>query len=159
MKSTGIVRKVDELGRIVLPIELRRTMGIEVKDALEIYVDGDLSSSRSTSRPVYSAVTQRTLSTSRVRMSAAIARMSSACFKPLYSNTVTLLLFADFPLGKSVFLFFTASLRRFGAVFRLCCSAAAYVPLLLVYLQNGLYALIQLGIQLLQARCDILMYG
>ena len=41
MKSTGIVRKVDELGRIVLPIELRRTMGIEVKDALEIYVDGD----------------------------------------------------------------------------------------------------------------------
>ena len=87
------------------------------------------------------------------------ARMSSACFKPLHSNTVTLLLFADFPLGKSVFLFFTASLRRFGAVFRLCGSAAAYVPLLLVHLQNGLYALIQLGIQLLQARCDILMYG
>lgn len=92
-------------------------------------------------------------------MSAAIARMSSACFKPLHSNTVTLLLFADFPLGKSVFLFFTASLRRFGAVFRLCCSAAAYMPLLLIHLQNGLYALIQLGIQLLQARCDILMYG
>ena len=41
MKSTGIVRKVDELGRIVLPIELRRTMGIDVKDSLEIYVDGD----------------------------------------------------------------------------------------------------------------------
>ena len=41
MKSTGIVRKVDELGRIVLPIELRRTMNIEVKDALEIYVDAD----------------------------------------------------------------------------------------------------------------------
>ena len=41
MKSTGIVRKVDELGRIVLPIELRRTMNIGVKDALEIYVDGD----------------------------------------------------------------------------------------------------------------------
>ena len=39
MKSTGIVRKVDELGRIVLPIELRRTMNIEGKDALEIYVD------------------------------------------------------------------------------------------------------------------------
>ena len=32
MKSTGIVRKVDELGRIVLPIELRRTLGIEEKD-------------------------------------------------------------------------------------------------------------------------------
>ncbi len=41
MKSTGIVRKVDELGRIVLPIELRRTLDIEVKDSLEIYVDGN----------------------------------------------------------------------------------------------------------------------
>ena len=40
MKSTGIVRKVDELGRIVLPIELRRTLNIDEKDALEIYVDG-----------------------------------------------------------------------------------------------------------------------
>ena len=40
MKSTGIVRKVDELGRVVLPIELRRTLGINEKDALEIYVDG-----------------------------------------------------------------------------------------------------------------------
>jgi len=41
MKSTGVVRKVDELGRIVIPIELRRTMGIEEKDALEIYVDSE----------------------------------------------------------------------------------------------------------------------
>ena len=41
MKSTGIIRKVDELGRIVLPIELRRTMDIGVKDMLEIFVDGD----------------------------------------------------------------------------------------------------------------------
>ena len=40
MKSTGIVRKVDELGRIVLPIELRRTLGIEEKDRIEIFVDG-----------------------------------------------------------------------------------------------------------------------
>ena len=40
LKSTGIVRKVDELGRIVLPIELRRTLGIDEKDSLEIYVDG-----------------------------------------------------------------------------------------------------------------------
>ena len=39
MKSTGIVRKVDELGRVVIPIELRRTLGIDLKDALEIYVD------------------------------------------------------------------------------------------------------------------------
>ncbi len=41
MKSTGIVRRVDELGRIVLPIELRRTLGIEEKDGVEIFVDGD----------------------------------------------------------------------------------------------------------------------
>ena len=40
MKATGIVRKVDELGRIVLPIELRRTLDIAERDALEIYVEG-----------------------------------------------------------------------------------------------------------------------
>ena len=41
MKATGIVRKVDELGRIVLPIELRRIMDIAERDPLEIYVDGN----------------------------------------------------------------------------------------------------------------------
>ena len=41
MKSTGIVRKVDELGRIVIPIELRKVMDINIKDAMEIYVDSD----------------------------------------------------------------------------------------------------------------------
>ncbi len=41
MKSTGIVRKVDELGRVVLPIELRRNLDINEKDALEIFVDDD----------------------------------------------------------------------------------------------------------------------
>lgn len=41
MKSTGIVRKVDELGRIVLPIELRRNLNINEKDSLEIFVDED----------------------------------------------------------------------------------------------------------------------
>lgn len=41
MKSLGIVRKVDELGRIVLPIELRRKFDIEVKDSLEIYTEED----------------------------------------------------------------------------------------------------------------------
>ena len=40
MKATGIVRRVDELGRIVLPIELRRTLDITERDALEIYVEG-----------------------------------------------------------------------------------------------------------------------
>ena len=41
VKTTGIVRKVDELGRIVLPIELRRSLDIEERDALEIYLEGD----------------------------------------------------------------------------------------------------------------------
>ncbi len=41
MKSTGITRKVDELGRVVLPIEMRRTLDISEKDALEIYVEGE----------------------------------------------------------------------------------------------------------------------
>ena len=41
MKSTGITRQVDTLGRVVLPKELRRNMGLDVNDALEIYVDGD----------------------------------------------------------------------------------------------------------------------
>lgn len=41
MKSTGIVRKVDELGRFSIPMELRRTLDIAEKDSLEIYVDGE----------------------------------------------------------------------------------------------------------------------
>lgn len=41
MKSTGIVRKVDELGRVVIPMELRRTLEIQEKDAMEIYVEND----------------------------------------------------------------------------------------------------------------------
>ena len=41
MKSTGIVRKIDELGRIVIPKELRRTLNIEEGDPLEIFVDGE----------------------------------------------------------------------------------------------------------------------
>ena len=41
MKSTGVVRQLDTLGRIVLPIELRRTMDIGIKDMLEIYVEDD----------------------------------------------------------------------------------------------------------------------
>ena len=42
MKSTGIVRKVDELGRVVIPVELRRSMNINIKDPLEIFVDGEM---------------------------------------------------------------------------------------------------------------------
>lgn len=41
MKATGIVRKIDELGRVVLPIELRRTLNLEVRDPVEIFMEGD----------------------------------------------------------------------------------------------------------------------
>ena len=41
MKSTGIVRNIDDLGRVVLPIELRKTLGLEIKDPMEFYSDGD----------------------------------------------------------------------------------------------------------------------
>jgi len=41
MKATGIVRRVDELGRVVLPIELRKVMHIKERDALEVFVDAD----------------------------------------------------------------------------------------------------------------------
>ncbi|MBE7029726.1 MAG: AbrB/MazE/SpoVT family DNA-binding domain-containing protein [Clostridia bacterium] len=42
MKSTGIVRKIDELGRLVLPIELRRNMNLDIKDPIEIFVEDDM---------------------------------------------------------------------------------------------------------------------
>jgi AbrB family transcriptional regulator, transcriptional pleiotropic regulator of transition state genes len=41
MKSTGIVRRIDSLGRIVLPIELRRIMDLDIKDPVEIFVDDE----------------------------------------------------------------------------------------------------------------------
>ena len=41
MKATGIVRRIDNLGRVVLPIELRRQMDLEDNASLEIFVDGD----------------------------------------------------------------------------------------------------------------------
>ncbi len=41
MKSTGIIRKVDELGRVVIPIEIRNSLGIQSGDGLEIFVEGD----------------------------------------------------------------------------------------------------------------------
>lgn len=41
MKSTGIVRKLDELGRITLPIELRRNLHIADRDPLEIFIDDE----------------------------------------------------------------------------------------------------------------------
>ncbi|AQY38463.1 AbrB/MazE/SpoVT family DNA-binding domain-containing protein [Bacillus thuringiensis] len=41
MKSTGIIRNIDPLGRIVVPMELRRTLGIQEKDPMEIFIDGE----------------------------------------------------------------------------------------------------------------------
>ena len=41
MKSTGVVRRIDELGRIVLPIEIRRSLDINVKDPVEIFIDNE----------------------------------------------------------------------------------------------------------------------
>ncbi len=41
MKNTGIVRRLDELGRITLPIELRRTLGVDERDPLEIFVEDE----------------------------------------------------------------------------------------------------------------------
>ena len=41
MKSTGIVRRVDDLGRVVIPMELRKSLEISSRDSLEIYVEGD----------------------------------------------------------------------------------------------------------------------
>ena len=40
MKSTGVIRRVDELGRVVIPIEIRTQFRISEKDPIEIYVDG-----------------------------------------------------------------------------------------------------------------------
>lgn len=41
MKSTGMVRKIDELGRIVMPAEIRQTLGLQVRDSMEIFIEGD----------------------------------------------------------------------------------------------------------------------
>lgn len=41
MKATGVVRRVDELGRVVLPVEIRKVMNINDRDSLEVYVDDD----------------------------------------------------------------------------------------------------------------------
>ncbi|MGF7535360.1 AbrB/MazE/SpoVT family DNA-binding domain-containing protein [Bacillus mexicanus] len=41
MKELGLVRKVDDLGRIVVPVELRRNLGIDIKDPVEFFVDGN----------------------------------------------------------------------------------------------------------------------
>lgn len=46
MKATGIIRRVDELGRVVIPIEIRNQFNIVEKDPIEIYVDRFFNSSK-----------------------------------------------------------------------------------------------------------------
>ena len=41
MKATGVIRKVDDLGRVCLPVEIRRSLGIDICDPLEIFVEKD----------------------------------------------------------------------------------------------------------------------
>ncbi len=41
MKNTGVIRRLDELGRITLPMELRKSMNLQEKDPLQIFVDGN----------------------------------------------------------------------------------------------------------------------
>lgn len=65
MKSTGIVRKVDELGRIVLPIELRRTLEIAERDSLEIYVEGSTIILKKYEPAAFSVAMPRMSSTTR----------------------------------------------------------------------------------------------
>lgn len=59
MKSTGIVRKVDELGRVVIPIEIRNKFDIAEKDPIEIYVDGSSIILKNTNQIVFSVEIQR----------------------------------------------------------------------------------------------------
>ena len=69
MKSTGIVRRVDQLGRVVIPKELRRTLGIAEKDGLEIFMDSEKLFCRNMSLPVFSVGVLITLNTIRGRWS------------------------------------------------------------------------------------------
>jgi AbrB family looped-hinge helix DNA binding protein len=46
MKSTGVVRRIDELGRIVLPIEIRKNLNIGNRDTVEIFVENDALSAK-----------------------------------------------------------------------------------------------------------------
>ena len=68
MKSVGIVRKVDELGRIVIPVELRRKFGIDIKDSMEIYTEDNCIILKNMNSIAYSVAMQRIYSNSTVRI-------------------------------------------------------------------------------------------
>lgn len=67
MKATGIVRPVDPLGRVVIPVELRRTLGIKTDDSLEVFVDGDYIMLKKYEPHASSAEMQRTLKSSMAK--------------------------------------------------------------------------------------------
>lgn len=67
MKSTGIVRKIDDLGRMVIPIELRKTMNIDKKTPWKYMLMTKKSFSRSMNQPVFSVAVQIILSSSKVK--------------------------------------------------------------------------------------------
>lgn len=69
MRALGVVRKIDELGRVVIPVEVRRRFGIDVKDSVEIYIDdNDSIILKSMSRRVFSAAMQKTFLTIMVKI-------------------------------------------------------------------------------------------
>ena len=59
MKSTGIIRRVDELGRVVIPIEIRNQFNIIEKDPIEIYVEGGTIVLKNSSQTAFSVVIQK----------------------------------------------------------------------------------------------------
>ena len=59
IKSTGIIRRVDELGRIVIPMSIRQTLGLNERDPVEIFMDGERISCRSISPPAFSAAVRK----------------------------------------------------------------------------------------------------
>ena len=73
MKSVGIVRQVDTLGRIVLPVELRKKFGIEIKDAMEIYTEDDCIILKKYEPSCISAAMQKMYSSSAAKMYARTA--------------------------------------------------------------------------------------
>ena len=69
MRALGVVRKIDELGRVVIPVEVRRRFGIGVKGSVEIYIDdNDSIILKSMSRRVFSAAMQKTFLTIMVKI-------------------------------------------------------------------------------------------
>lgn len=111
MKSTGIVRKVDNLGRIVLPVELRRTLGIDIHSDVEIYVDGDQVILKKYLPCCFSAAPRKSWLPMTTSMSAAAAAPSwASCNSQTTKDKRS-------PCRMAGAFFFVAARRRGGAFF------------------------------------------